>query len=151
MKEVLLFPYLPVTYAPGSRKAKPKAKSLSHKYMVISGNQPYSSETACVLLKGNYNGYLCKNFSQWNWIKKKRNECILFTVVLSDGEQFPPLLHWEQTACWLHELLWGCDVRFGFTNFSKNTVRGPLCRKSRELFKFSAKTFYFLNLTNLIH
>ena len=51
-KEIWISLHLPVTNIAVSRKAKPNAKSLSHKSMVISGNQPYSCETPCVLLKG---------------------------------------------------------------------------------------------------
>lgn len=68
-KDILIYLYLPVTNTPVSRKAKPNAKSLSHKYMVISGNRPYSYETACVLLKGKIivisaKGFLCETESK---------------------------------------------------------------------------------------
>lgn len=80
-KNTLTYLYLPVTNTPASRKAKANAQSLSHKYMVISGNQPYSYETACVLLKGKIivisaKGFLCE-------IESKIKEMNAYSLLLS--------------------------------------------------------------------
>lgn len=141
-KEIWISLCLPATNTAMSRKAKPNARSLSHRYMVISGNQPNSWETACVLLKGKIMVisepmFLCKAES-----RRKEVNTYSWTGVLSDRGDFPP------AALRANHLLRGSDVRFGFTNFSKRAAKGPLCRKSRKLFKVTAKASYFLTLSN---
>lgn len=70
--------------------------------------------------------------------EQDEGEGVLSAAVLSGGERFPPLSPQDQTTLQLRGLLGG-DVRFGFTNFCKNRVKGPLCRKSRKSFKVRAK------------
>lgn len=97
-KEIWISLCLPATNTAMSRKAKPNARSLSHRYMVISGNQPNSWETACVLLKGKIMVisepmFLCKAES-----RRKEVNTYSWTGVLSDRGDFL-LLPWEQTTC----------------------------------------------------
>ena len=97
-KEIWISLCLPATNTAMSRKAKPNARSLSHRYMVISGNQPNSRETACVLLKGKIMVisepmFLCKAES-----RRKKVNAYSWTGVLSDRGDFL-LLPWEQTTC----------------------------------------------------
>ena len=97
-KEIWISLCLPATNSAVSRKAKPNARSLSHRYMVISGNQPNSRETACVLLKGKIMVISEPVFLCWAESRRREVNAYSSTGVLSDRGGFL-LLPWEQTTC----------------------------------------------------